>query len=102
MEPSTPDNLKSVFAGGGIATLVGIVAYVVKLSLNSFKAWVGARRPGVPLADITDASSANAVVVNSLKAIAEENTRLNKQLVERDETIRQLRERLVEHENEGQ
>lgn len=101
MEPSTPDNLKSVFAGGGLVTLLGALAYAVKLAISSLKAWVGSRRPGVPLADITDASTANTVVVNSLKAVAEENTRINQQLVERDQTIRQLREQLGKYESKG-
>lgn len=95
MPTTNPDDLRSFFTSGGLVTLAGVIGYTVKLALNAAKQRLTLHRPGVPLAEVTDASTANAVVVNSLKAVAEENTRLNKRIEELNVHIQQL-EKLVD------
>lgn len=91
-------NLPSIATGGGLTGLAVIVGLVFKYGLAGLKEKREAKRPGIPVASLTDATSANTVVVNSLKAVAEENIRLNQRVGERDKRIEQQNKLLEERD----
>ncbi|MCW2543122.1 MAG: hypothetical protein JWM40_674 [Frankiales bacterium] len=93
-------NADQVLAGGGVAGLVIAVSYIGRLVLDWFKE----KRSGDVVeksTSVTDAATANAVILQSLKALGEENVRLQKKVghlesesAAKDRKISELNDRL--------
>ena len=89
-------DLGGVVVGGAGASLLGAIAWAVGLLFKAAQA-----RSKAGTATVTDAATANAALVSSLKGLQEENTRLRArvtsledELDERDERIDELEARV--------
>lgn len=90
----------SLVAGGGVAGLIIAVAYIGRLGLDWFKE----KRSGDVIeksTSVTDAATANAVILQTVKALGEENARLQKKVLHleresqsKDSKISELNDRL--------
>ena len=89
-----------ILTGGGAVGLVAVAGYVMK---QIFDAWQAARTGDVAekSTSVTDAATANAVILGSLKALGDENVRLRlsvrhleEESVLKDTKIRELETKL--------
>lgn len=97
-----------VLAGGGIAGLTIAISYIGRLVLD----WVKEKRDGEVVeksTSVTDAATANAVIIQSLKALGEENSRLQRKVghleqesAVKDELIADLGKRLTQAQQQIQ
>lgn len=85
-----PTDLHGLLAGGGLTALAGGLVYIGKLGVGGLQEMRANRRPGLPVAKLTDEAASSLIVINSLKAVAEENVRMSARMKDRDDRIDEL------------
>lgn len=92
----------ALVTGGGLGALALAISYIGRLALD----WVRERRTGpreTTTAAVTDAATANAVLLSTVEALQGENTRLHKRVAtletenaRKDEKLTELEGRLAQ------
>lgn len=88
--PQSPDHLEPYLTGGFITTLGIVLGAIAKLCFNWAKATLKIKRPGTPISQLTDSSSAVDTVTKALNAVAQESNRKDLRIASLEKRIDQL------------